>query len=525
MPVGALSRRRRVRGLYTILAAFALACLAAIHAGCSLTSPTCSENPSAEVRILVDLIHSRKQNPTLVLDKAAYGYTRVHGYSRLFAHLTYSGFGYDCVSSGTLTRDVLQRYDILFINLVDDTRPRFTEEEAGTIETFVEQGGGLFVITDHSNCYHSAQIINPVLERFDLAATLYTAVELEPESQVEGKGWCKITRFADHPITQGINMISFMTGGTIESTDSNTAVLATTSASSFGDFWNENDDSPGYYGNWSQDAGEPDGPLDVAVAAERGQGRVVVVADQNIFGDIWLHYADNWRFALNAFQWLCKDAQLAREEPRFRILVDELHNEGRAGRNFQSDGYHVFYANLSRDVSVTPHAVQGLGGDWDAVMLISPRTAFDETELAWLNAHLAGGHDLVLILNEADDPNLAQPLLDRYAEGMRLTVGTPAVIEESAPLRGDAGGRSVDLSHFSPVTADQGEERLWVEHGGERYDIARMFRPAQGGRVLVFCQSAFWRNGFLNDTSVTPNLPQLQAWELEWVLLDALTGD
>ena len=75
------------------------------------------------------------------------------------------------------------------------------------------------------------------------------------------------------------------------------------------------------------------------------------------------------------------------------------------------------------------------------------------------------------------------------------------------------------------MRVDQGEEWLWVQHGGERYDIARKFHPAQGGQVLVFCQSAFWRNGFLDDPSVTPSMPQLQAWELEWVLLDALTGD
>lgn len=522
---------RGPRRIAAALAACALLAVAWLGASCGpLSGLGGSVNPDSAVRILVDTWHSHKQNPTISLGPDSYGYSRMHGYSRLFRHLMLSGYGYDLVSQ-PLTDALLASYQVLFINLVDDTRPAFEASEIDAIEAFVAAGGGLFVITDHSNCYHSAQIIDPVLSRFALRATYYTAVERGPDDAIEGGGWLKITRFAAHPVTEGLRMVSFQTGGTIETTSDDATSLASSSDAAFGDFWNESQGTPGYYGNWRQDSTEPDGPLTLAVAREWGQGRVVVVADQNIFGDVWLHYADNCRFALNAFQWLGRDRLPAEEETlRFRILTDESHNASRAGRKAPADGFYTFYTTLNRDAEVTVHAGYGLAEGYDALLLLAPAEEPSSADLALIDAYLETGRDVVLVLNEEQrELPAARALLEHLAGEVEITGAAANHVASSAAVHGDGMlGQSAAVENWCRIRASGGTPWLWIQEGSEHYDIARAYH-SHGGRAIVYFQSAFWRNGALGEESAVPTAAQHEAWRLGWLMLDAMrqtqTGD
>ncbi|HQK95609.1 MAG TPA: hypothetical protein PLD23_19080 [Armatimonadota bacterium] len=485
--------------------------------------PNGSANPGSAVRILVDTWHSHKQNPTISLNPDDYGYSRMHGYSRLFRHLLLSGYGYDLVAQ-PLTDTLLARYQILFINLVDDTRPGFEASEIDAIEAFVARGGGLLIITDHSNCYHSAQIINPVLARFALRATYYTAVERGPDNAIEGGGWLNITRFAAHPVTEGLRRVSFQTGGTIEASSNDATVLAWSSENAFGDFWNESQGTPGYYGNWRQDSGEPDGPLALAVAREWGQGRVVVVTDQNVFGDVWLHYADNYRFALNAFQWLGRDRLPAEEETlRFRVLTDESSNGSRAGRKAPADGFYTFYTVLNRHADFTVHADYGLTEGYDALLLLAPAEGLSAADLALIDAYLATGRDVVLILNEQQrQVDASRALLEHLAGDVKITGATASRVVSAAAVHGDGMlGETATVESWCRIRATGGRPWLWIEDGAERYDIARAY-DSHGGRAIIYFQSAFWRNAFLGDESAVPTHAQREAWRLAWLMLQTM---
>ena len=58
------------------------------------------------------------------------------------------------VTKGTLTSRQLNNYDTLLINLVSDNLPSFLVKEIAAIKAFIESGGNLLVLTDHSNAYH-----------------------------------------------------------------------------------------------------------------------------------------------------------------------------------------------------------------------------------------------------------------------------------------------------------------------------------------------------------------------------------
>ncbi|MEM1348562.1 MAG: DUF4350 domain-containing protein [Myxococcota bacterium] len=330
--------------------------------------------------ILVDLYHTRIQNPEdFRLKKNEYAYQGAHGFARLFDHLHDHGYPWTSIRETPLSTQRLEGFDVLFINLLHAERPDFTEDEIEAIIDFVEGGGGLFVIADHTNVYYHAERANRFLVPMGVEISYHSALDVGANS-VSGLGWIAITDLADHPVNAGVDMISFQTGGTL--TKESNGVIARTSPEGWGDFWNE-EDSGGFYGNWSIDEGEPVGSVPVAVAAEYGQGRIVVVGDQNVFGDSWVHFADNFEHAVNAFEWLAKREDS--EGPRlrdirpkgFNIGMDTLKNGFRTG-NGADRNYYKFFVNLNRDQEVTGSALLRYDEDIDALVFAAPSSPFDD---------------------------------------------------------------------------------------------------------------------------------------------------
>ena len=97
---------------------------------------------------------------------------------RLFSHLGAHGYDWDTVRTGPLTLSLLSDYKVLFINLVHDGCPPFSPPESHAIAQFVQAGGGLLVLADHTNVYGHAATMNPVLSPFGIQIA-YTAA-LEP---------------------------------------------------------------------------------------------------------------------------------------------------------------------------------------------------------------------------------------------------------------------------------------------------------------------------------------------------------
>ncbi len=502
----------------------ACALIACVGAGCGRRPESDAGPPAPAASILFDNIHSRKQNPLIALGKERTDYEHSHGYSRLLACLEASGAQCDSVGDGTLTDERLAGYDLLFIGLADSTRPRFGPDEIEAIGRYVEAGGSLYVVTEHTNAWYHADAVNPVLERFGVQATNTTACELSPANQLDGRGWHKVTHFADDPLTEGLSMVVVATAGALEISGGARA-LAWTSEDSFADWWDETADE-GHHGNLQREEGEESGPLNLAVVAEPGSGgKVAVLADMNIFGDTWLNYAENGALARRLFGWLLDDRVAVGWDDRFDILLDESHNGSLSGRCTIPEGYRGFYVNLNRDRRVSAHGGYALEGEWDAVWLIAPSVEFAEEELAWIDGHLAAGRPLLITLDEERTAPAATALLEHLGIPTPSEPTEGAYCEERLPLRGPgAGAGERALSSCRPTPDWGGEPWLWVEKGEERRDVARRFVRPTGGEVILFVQSRFWRTEFLGGVYADPDPARRDAWELEWLVLDHLTG-
>lgn len=512
--------------------------------------------------ILVDLLHTQLQNPVdHRLDRGVYAYQGVHGFSRLFDHLGDHGYPWTATRTMRIDEGLLEGFSVLFVNLLHRNYPDFEPEEISAIQAFVEAGGGLFVIADHSNVYRHAERLAPLLAPMGIEVGYHTALDSDA---VAGSAWILIRNLAEHPTNEGIELLSFQTGGVLES-QLGTAFL---SEDGFGDFWDESNDE-GFYGNWRYDGDpslEPRGAdTPVIAAGEYGAGRVLVVGDQNVYGDVWLHFADNFAHALNGFEWLARredDATPLRAQPvRGLDLGVELVRSSYALGQGTDDRYYGLFHHLNRHQGVTARAEGHLERARDAWLLPTPREDYSEADVEAVQAHLQAGKRVVVLFDVARLTGATVRLLRALAPGFGFDVaGVPADLagtpeEVVARLSGGAiprleGLRAVEVAaaacpghDFSPadlerlevgarepdrdgerrpvvldVTSDWGRPLLAA--GGR--DLARAARVGEGELVLVL-QDAMLRSGTLGaNEAERPEAPGEEVAELLYGLLDYL---
>ena len=399
-----------LRSCASLAAALALALGAA--------SATAAPHPPRihPVGILVDSVHAHN---ALALPKGSdpYAYHNVYGFRRAFAYLKSQGVTIDELRTGRLSAARLAGHRILFINLVSADLPPFTAPEIVAVRRFVEQGGGVFVITDHSNCYYHAYKLMPLLEELGIRVTTETACDVPPNVLGDGNGWIAVTRFARHPVTRGLRAIGFQTGGTVDDRFS----VAFTSAKAWGDQWivgaYGEARNQGFYGNWAKDPAERSGPLGVVLAREFGRGRIVIVADQNVFGDPFLNYADNYRLWLNATAWLAGEPSLSDPRPyrawrKPRIVAYEDCARAAWG-NSAARGYYNLFVALGRRLWL--FASSDLSGA-DLLLFAHDDAGLSRQARDAAVAHLKAGRNLVVLgpspLRTPSRPALVRQLAD-----------------------------------------------------------------------------------------------------------------
>lgn len=419
-------------GLATSLLSLTLLCL-----------NSCSDDEERYVRpdpndgspwVLVDVYHTTKQNPVdYKLEPGVFSYQGVFGFWRAFDHMAEHGYKWTSLHTEPFSRERLDGFDSVFINLVSDDRPDFTQKEVDVIIEYVAQGGGLFVIADHTNVYRHAERINRFLMPMGIEVLYHTVTDRPPVHAVSGSAWIMTRDFADHPVTRGLDMVSLQTGGPLSS-ESGVAFTSPCEETpprncSYADYWDPEDDR-GFYGNWTWDGDEelePVGPLEVVTAHEYGEGRIVVVGDQNIFGDAWIHFGDNFRLFMNATDWVSKKSDdrewLADIRPRgLNIAMPAPLSSYSYGKESPS-GHLAFFVNANRDLEVSTKAVEVFNDEDDVAMILDPVREPTDAELDTLEAYLEQGKRVVLMF-EADELNEASlAIIERLAPDFSLQSG------------------------------------------------------------------------------------------------------
>ncbi|MCA9193365.1 MAG: hypothetical protein KDB03_16450, partial [Planctomycetales bacterium] len=240
------------------------------------------------------------------LKPGIYNYHQYSAFRRAVDLLRNRGLEIQELLVGPYSAEDFAEASLLIVNLPSMDRPPWLVDEIHVLEEFVNRGGGILFITDHSNCYYHQYQLWPLFDRFGIIPTFETVCERDPQHLfATGNGWILIDRFAPHPITQSLRSIGIQTGGRVLSEQASDLLAATTENA-----WADMGSVPlygegdiGLYGDFLPSAAEDSGVQHVLLAKSIGKGRVAVFSDQNAFGDAGIAFGDNWKLWLQLCTW------------------------------------------------------------------------------------------------------------------------------------------------------------------------------------------------------------------------------
>jgi hypothetical protein len=252
-------------------------------------------------------------------------------------------------ATGNLTTSNLLPYDMLFLCIPEYN---FTANEVTAVTQWVDDGGGLIAIGEHSGFADENNNINYLYGNYDLKMVSVT-------------GTSGATYFVEHPTTEGCTEISASGPGTI----------------------NYSGDA---FPIWGYDATE------ISVAGqEYGNGRVLLMSDVGPFRDTNINSLDNLQYAINVANWLTTseaEVLLYVDEPdspnHYRTPVSNALNE--LGINF----YLTFddeYMNLSLNLY-----------DWELLIIDNPWFTLAASVLTTVNNFVKGGDRLIMSTYHVD---------------------------------------------------------------------------------------------------------------------------
>jgi hypothetical protein len=248
-------------------------------------------------RVLIDEYHSQWEDTTRPLDTDWYGLLSTYNYYSWAQWLSYH---YNVVknTNSSLTGEILNDYDILILKCPTES---YTEPEIQSIKHFVENGGGLYLIGDHTNVFGMNTFLNQISEEFGIRYRTDATYEL-------GTGDLSIyqpDRLFSHPVIQHITQFDFMTSCTLEPT----SLLASARMENI-IIGNRVTSEPGTYATenfFRESVASPDseyGYLLQAAAIKYGQGRVVAFTDSTVFSSFCIFTDGYPTFTLGTLEYL-----------------------------------------------------------------------------------------------------------------------------------------------------------------------------------------------------------------------------
>jgi hypothetical protein len=171
---------------------------------------------------------------------------------------------------------LLQGTDVLFFM---DLGEKLDPAERQAIWRFVERGGGLLVLGDHTDIQGVMHPTNELLEPVGVRLKFDSAIPFVPRWT-----WYNAMRLHPHPALRGLrdeSDVKVSVGASLQAPPGARPLL--TGRLAFSDAGNLYNARGAYLGNMQYDAGERTGDILLAVEARYGRGKVVVFGDTSSF--------------------------------------------------------------------------------------------------------------------------------------------------------------------------------------------------------------------------------------------------
>jgi hypothetical protein len=242
-------------------------------------------------RVLLDEYNSNWEWSTQAMDTEWYGQKSGYNYYSLGQWLDY----YYQVETNFQPRtpQLLADYDVLIIKT--PTAP-FASEEIEAIDAWVREGGGLFLIGDHTNVFGTSTYLNPLAQRFGLRFRYDSTYDLKT---------LRVTLYERpqllaHPAVVHMPPFLFATSCTLEA-----PLLAGNVMVGYGlralpvDYGNRV-----FFPDKDKINDYPFGLFLQSAAVSHGHGRVVAFTDSTVFSNFTMFIAGKSEYFLGVMNWL-----------------------------------------------------------------------------------------------------------------------------------------------------------------------------------------------------------------------------
>ena len=250
--------------------------------------------------VVLDESHSDWENSLEPIDDQNFGTGTVYNYynfrEELARHFPVR------VESDRLNDSTLRDASVLILKT--PTKP-YSPEAVESIVRFVNRGGGLWLIGDHTDAFGMSTFLNQIASRFGCKFRINAWVE----PPIQRNLWQG--DLATHPIVQGLGTFLFYTGCELEIQPSDVGLMVGRRMIVEGPDYS----AGSFFGPLRAAASNRFGPVIMAGTGERGRGRILLWADSTVFSNFVIYFPGKLELTLNSVEWLNNSNAFALQRP------------------------------------------------------------------------------------------------------------------------------------------------------------------------------------------------------------------
>jgi len=553
------------------------AALVILCAACVLTAGLYAvPGPLKPGRVLIDEAHSDWEDSIQALNRTWYGTLSTYNY---YSWAQWLAAYYEVRQNpdATLTPELLSGTDILVLKC--PTSP-YTDAEVDTIVAFVQGGGGLLLIGDHTDVFGMNTFLNPVAERFGLHYNTDATYDLE----TGGLSAYTTNPLLHHPVMAHVPRFQFMTSCTLEPTSLLSALqtedimIGTGLSCEPGTYATEN-----FFRESSASTDSAFGYGLQAAAVRYGAGRVIAFTDSTVFSSFSVFTDGYTAFSLGVFSYLNQTTilpwlplllyglagvaaafavLLLRWESKLMVLAvvggallltlavmlptlsalnttptpmvrhplrtvgfDQQHSTVDYNvlpgilSDQEESGYGTFYVwtqRLGLVPMMAPHLSDALSANVSVV--INPSVPFSAEDQSLISGFLQRGGRLLVLDSIRNPHSTANELLGPLG----IWISTTSVNVTAA-----AGNTSAAVTTAVPMLTIEGGTPLRMDGQGNTVLSLVTFENSTGwpGRMLVMVDSFQFSTAQMGSPLTEPTAQQRQIYDTEYFLFDTLFSD
>jgi len=468
-----------------------------------------------------------------------------------------------------LTPDLLSRYDILILK--NATSP-FSDAEVKAIRQFVVAGGGLYLMSEHTNIFGNSTYSNPIAEEFGFSFRYDVLFDIERKFEQ----LYVPPRIAPHPVVQHVPYFCFKVSCSIQPVSSRCESIMTSRGAKAQDIYYP---SGNFYPQVKDHTYMPFGAFLQMVGVKSGKGRVVGFTDSTTYSNFEAFFAGKPELLLGALSWLNRENRWSRFHFLFLVLASVCFSVGvktllREKRNWffylvlvvcaffatiaflvlcqtinrrnyplpyprtpytrvvferehgdyelplqgftkeHARSYEVFYQWVLR-VGFYPFTGTTLEDDVkqaNMVVIINPQKTFSQDERARVREYIAGGGKMLLMDNPANDGSTANELL--------AELGMVIKTDRQVTLPDPYGAALMGSPAKSRGLAIEGGKGLLRSVEGE--PVLSAAQLGMGTAAVMTFSQLFTNPPMGGSYRVQPNQRQRDVYELQFDILNGL---